>query len=146
MKHMCYSDLRHTFSSQVHSHLPLARHQTPFPTTQTLCFAKQQRCVKGNATALILNLGTPPKATIHPALLEGDLTLSHVLPPSGEVESSGAISISSTGNGSGVENAEVLNKGVVWRVEALPLDTMKWTIFPSTGLLLPGARRVWCEP
>lgn len=67
-----------------------------------------------------------PGPTIHPALLEADLILSH----------------DSTGSGSGIEDAEGLSERILWNVEALKLDTMNWTIFPSTGILLPGERRV----
>lgn len=70
-----------------------------------------------------------PGPTIHPALLEADLILSHDTPP--------------TVGGSGTEDAEGLSGSVLWNVEALQLDTMDWTIFPSTGLLLRGERRVW---
>lgn len=72
--------------------------------------------------------------TIHPALLDRSLRLSHAFPSSGAIDR--------TGGGSAIEVDDALSGRVMWNVEAIQLGTMNWTIFPSTGLLLPGERRV----
>lgn len=63
-----------------------------------------------------------------------------------------ASSSSGDGEANGVSALGGSQNGVVWSVSVLPqlsefgTSLMEWTVFPSSGLLLPGARCVWCHP
>ena len=79
-----------------------------------------------------------------PELLEGDLLLSYE-----SLASSSEIGGVAGGSGSGSDGTEGeggayggSEGGVLWRVEASVTDPtmMAWTVFPSTGLLLPGQK------
>lgn len=101
--------------------------------------------MNGDAAALNLSqVATPPAEILFPGLLEGDLLLSY-----GSVAPSAAASGISSSSGSGGDEAgseEGLygssEGGVVWSVDATVSNAsmMTWTVFPSTGLLLPGEK------
>lgn len=86
---------------------------------------------------LALTLKNVPEGALFPELVEGDLLVSYNDPTSqAQVSSSSSRSKSNgvEGNGDG---------GVVWTVQALQTSSLQdWTIFPSTGLLLPGKKWV----
>ena len=97
---------------------------------------RQERCVSGDATELALTVKTEPGETFFPGLVEGDVLLSFT-PIDSQAQSSS--SASSSGNGTG--------SGLVWTVQAVETtNLMVWTVFPSTGLLLPGQRCVHARP
>ena len=144
--------------------------------------------MEGDVGALNLTSLIVPGITIYPAMVEGDLVLSHesyaassavsdhsttagssalsvvssssdTVASSSEAGSGGSsnssnsssnIEVDGDGEGSGVDRYGGNHSGVVWRVTALEQSVsgesaMDWTIFPSTGLLLPGRRCVWCD-
>ena len=64
--------------------------------------------------------------------------------------SSSNINSGEDGEGSGVVTFGANHSGVIWNVSALQQSVsgesmMDWTIFPSTGMLLPGERCVRCD-
>lgn len=104
----------------------------------------KQTCVNGDADALILTAISQPDITFYPSLLEGDLMLSlksttSTTPTSFQEEepSTSGGSVAIVGNTA---------DGVVWNVSAFSTELMDWTVFPSTGLLLPGERYNACDP
>ena len=120
--------------------------------------------MSGDATNLALTLENKPGETFFPQLLEGDINISYsavastspavaVSDASGDSSSSsssGSGGRDGTGSDGGGGGGEGLNgdgeDGVVWLVKALwktaSTTLLDWTIFPSTGLLLPGQRCV----
>lgn len=144
--------------------------------------------MKGDVGALNLTSLKAPGITLYPAMVEGDLVLSHgsytasstssdhstntagssalsaasssseTVASSSEAGSGGRsnssynisngsskIEADGDGEGSGFVSFGRNHSGVVWRVAALEksvsgVSEMEWTIFPSTGLLLPGER------
>ena len=100
--------------------------------------------MSGNATGLNLTSPNLPEITYFPGLLEGDLLLSY--DPTANSNSSSGISSGSGSGGNGTEMEEGSHGGgeggVLWSVEASVVNAamMTWTIFPSTGLLLPGQK------
>lgn len=110
-----------------------------------------QRCVSADATALNLTQKAQPEITYFPELLEGALLLSYASAATSSSAKRGLITSSSSGSGSGGDG-ETGNEegsyggggegGVVWSLEASVSNPtmMNWTIFPSTGLLLPGQK------
>lgn len=112
-----------------------------------------QRCVNGSVDVLTLTVETEPTSpTIFPGWVEGRLLLSHdSLKGRAEGSSSRAGDSSSGGRGDEGQRDRALRgdpeDGVVWSVEALRLTpSMKWSMVPSTGLLLAGERRVDAWP
>lgn len=98
---------------------------------------------------LTLTVETEPETKLFPELIEGDIRLSF----NASTWGAGALSTTSgskSGSGGGTDSGEefpgdtIGEGGVVWTVQALQTAIVKkWTIFPSTGLLLPGKR--WVE-
>lgn len=147
----CASDLRRPFLQRINHHAYVL---------QTNCL--YQRCANGNAAALDFNLSRATNETFFPDMLEGDLLLSHVVSAAGsrmtstnKTEASLSENKTRRNRGHGGENGTSPygggQSGVVWKVSALPQlsdngrSMMNWTIFPSSGLLLPGQRCVWCD-
>lgn len=98
---------------------------------------------------LELAVETEPGISLFPQLVEGDIRLSFNASTSGAGLLS-ATSSSNSGGGGGTDSGEGFpgdrngEGGVVWTVQALPTAIVKkWTIFPSTRLLLPG--KSWVE-
>ena len=104
--------------------------------------------MSGDATALNLSqIVTPPTETFFPGLLEGDLLLSYESVASSTAASGISSGSGSGGGGDGAGSEEGLlygsgEGGVVWSVDATVSNAamMTWTVFPSTGLLLPGEK------
>ncbi|CAM9095530.1 unnamed protein product, partial [Laminaria digitata] len=99
----------------------------------------KQRCVNGDAAALNLTTQNEPGTMFFPEMLEGDLLLSHVAHSITNTSSSSG----GDGDGSGDVTHGGGQFGVVWSVAAPKSSVsgtsmMDWTVFPSTGLLLPG--------
>lgn len=95
-------------------------------------------CVDGDLAALSLVTVVEPESTFHPSLLEGDLTLSLEDTNSevtGTVTTSALPSLSQSAS-----NAGNTSGAVVWNVSAISVNDLEWTVFPATGLLLPGTR------
>lgn len=85
-------------------------------------------CADGGVDALTLNITKRPERTFYPNLLEGELQLSLADTYSGSCGGAGG--------------------RVAWSVSYRPSpgsaqDEDDWTVFPSTGLLLPGERWVF---
>ena len=127
----------------------------------------------GDAAALNLTTQEMPGITFYPDMLEGDLRLSLGTYASGSAagnrstttnttESSASLGMlsrsdplasSSDAVNNGSSGGDVLHTegqaGVIWRimVQRQPEQgpRMSWTIFPSTGLLLPGERCLRCD-
>lgn len=82
-------------------------------------------------------LSEPDKA-YSPNMLEGALLLT--------LNDDETVTTTSSAGGSGVvvSGGGGTEGGVIWNVSALPFPSgeglMDWTVFPSTGLLLPGER------
>lgn len=118
-----------------------------------------QRCADGDAAALHLDRPSDSNETFFPDMLEGDLVLSYNVPASSSAMTSPSdtgISISSNVGGEHAEGSAIniqdgSRSGVIWIVSAMPqlftsgASMMSWTIFPSSGLLLPGKRCVRCD-
>lgn len=112
----------------------------------------QERCVNGDPGSLRLATDTQPITTFYPQMLEGKLLLS--LDP---VTSTAATASTGTGTGTGSSSFDAAGSdvGVAWSIstssvvvsdgeegdgEELGAGVMDWTVYPSTGLLLPGQR------
>lgn len=107
--------------------------------------AKVQVCAGGGVDALTLSSIEQPDATFYPNLLEGDLLLS--LAPSSPSDTTSGTEDQSTTAAS--KSCSGTAGRVAWRVSGLwssPSDSIStqeqddWTVFPSTGLLLPGEK------
>lgn len=101
--------------------------------------------MSGDAAELNLVQTSTPGITYFPGLLEGDLLLSYE--PTASSSATGDVSGGSVGGSSGdgaeVEEGSIGGEdGVLWSVQASVADLtmMTWTVFPSTGLLLPGEK------
>lgn len=98
----------------------------------------------GNASTLALTLETEPAIEVFPQLIEGDIRLSYNASASESFALSSRSSSSdgsdnATGSGEGFLEVRNDDGGVVWTVQALQTASVgNWTIFPSSGLLLPG--------
>ncbi len=95
-------------------------------------------CADGGVDALTLSTTTQPEQTFYPNLLEGELLLS--LAPSESDTTNGTEGGDAYGGSCGGTGGRV-----VWSVSYRPSpdsaqDEDDWTVFPSTGLLLPGER------
>lgn len=83
-------------------------------------------CLGGSAEGLSLSVRSHPDTTIHPSLLQAELLL----------ELTSVEALTATNSAGGLEG-----KAVMWNASALASNLLPpWTIFPSTGLLLPGQR------
>lgn len=102
---------------------------TPFFALPPCRPARQQTCLDSQADRLSLSVVSSPEITFSPDLLVGNLLLE-LLSDDSQTTSANA----STTDG-------MDETGVMWNVSALSSGTSSaWTIFPSTGLLLPGQR------
>ncbi|CAN0008375.1 unnamed protein product, partial [Scytosiphon promiscuus] len=111
----------------------------------------EETCVSGDPGLLSLTAISTPGDTFYPDMLLGDLLLSLDADAAagGDVSGVSTPSGASSSGGSSMGGTAVGTEGgVVWNVSALPVmlsssvaaaeDLMTWTVFPSTGLLLPG--------
>lgn len=101
--------------------------------------------MSGDSTALNLVQTSTPGITYFPGLLEGGLLLSYE--PTASSSATGSVSGGSasgiSGDGAEVEEGSHGGEGgMLWSVQASVADPtmMTWTVFPSTGLLLPGEK------
>ncbi|CAM9320353.1 unnamed protein product, partial [Sphacelaria rigidula] len=94
------------------------------------CYSRvsgEETCLDNQAGRLSLSVVTSPEITFPPHVLEGDLLLELL-----------SDHFQTTSTNSSTSN-RMDGTGVVWNVSALSSGTSApWTIFPSTGLLLPG--------
>lgn len=105
--------------------------------------------------ALAANVSASNRSAINttgPSASWGASSTSEAGASSNEVDSISSNNSSSgdDGNGSGAAVYGGSDIGVVWNVAALQQSIggntmMEWTVFPSTGLLLPGERYVRCS-
>ncbi|CAM9801896.1 unnamed protein product, partial [Hapterophycus canaliculatus] len=108
----------------------------------------QETCVSGDPGSLRLAVDTEPVTTFYPEALEGQLRLS--LDP---VTATAAGALIGTSTGDSSLDAATSGVGVAWSISAasfvfsgekegegeeLGAGVMDWTVYPSTGLLLPG--------
>lgn len=106
------------------SFLPLAHSLPPsLPPAGDL----KKKCLQGQTETLTLDLFEEPDPTYFPSLLEGNLKLSL-----------GVATTTATAPtiGNGLGNVG----GVMWNGSAVASEFMNWTLFPSSGLLLPGEK------
>lgn len=92
-----------------------------------LVLPTEKTCVSDDTNALTLAVLSEPDTTFFPNLLEGELLLSH---PGVEDDE-------------GTTNSGGWDGGVIWNASAISTGTgtpMTWTVFPSSGLILPGER------
>ncbi|CBJ26637.1 adhesin-like protein [Ectocarpus siliculosus] len=95
-----------------------------------------ETCVTGDPGLLSLTVLSEPADAVYPTMLDGDLLLT--------LNDDETVTTSSSAGGSGVALSAGAGTegGVIWNVSALVLSSeeglMEWTVFPSTGLLLPG--------
>lgn len=113
----------------------------PLPRNDT----KMQVCANGGVDNLTLSTTNQPEATFYPNLLEGDLLLS--LAPyasdtksTEEGESTADSSRSCSGTGGRVAWSVLGQWSSPGTLSTQEQDQGNWTVFPSTGLLLPGER------
>lgn len=103
---------------------------------------KVQVCADGSVDALTLSITNRPEATFYPDLLEGDLELA--LAPSASVTTSteDAQATTSSRSCSGTGGRVAWSVSGLWSSQG-SISTQErgdWTVFPSTGLLLPGEK------
>ncbi|CBJ33868.1 probable extracellular nuclease (ISS) [Ectocarpus siliculosus] len=95
-----------------------------------------ETCVTGDPGLLSLTVLSEPADAVFPTMLDGELLLT--------LNDDETVTTSSSAGGSGVALSAGAGTegGVIWNVSALLLSSeeglMEWTVFPSTGLLLPG--------
>lgn len=88
-----------------------------------------------------------PGDTFFPELVEGDLLLWYDT-ETDQVEASSSLSDTDENGGSNDSfSGDGTGGGIVWTVQALnQTSLLDWTVFPSTGLLLPNRRYVRAVP
>lgn len=110
----------------------------------------RQTCLAGELDSLHLTTEAEPATTFYPTMVEGYLVVSlgTTLAPAvaATANTSDGVARDAFDEGGGGSTAA----GVVWNVSASSLlvngeerlgeGLMDWTVFPSTGLLLPGQR------
>ena len=126
----------------------------PNPNPRDQTNTSLEMCIRGDPQSLHLTVDAQPATTFYPNVLEGYLHLSLDL-VSGS-DAAGVNANSSTSDSGAVRRSsgsQSTRTGVVWNASALAVVSqkeegateeremeMEWTIFPSTGLLLPGQR------
>ncbi|CAM9462085.1 unnamed protein product, partial [Ectocarpus sp. 12 AP-2014] len=95
-----------------------------------------ETCVTGDPGLLNLTVLSTPVDAVFPTMLDGELLVTLNDDETVTTTSSAGDTGVSVSWGAGTEG------GVIWNVSALPFSSgegsMEWTVFPSTGLLLPG--------
>ncbi|CAN0005479.1 unnamed protein product [Ectocarpus fasciculatus] len=98
-----------------------------------------ETCVTADPGLLNLTVLSTPIGAVFPTMLDGALLLT--------LNDDGTVTTTTTTSAGGPEvvvsgGAGGTEGGVIWNVSALPISSgdgsMEWTVFPSTGLLLPG--------
>ncbi|CAM9271368.1 unnamed protein product, partial [Ectocarpus sp. 8 AP-2014] len=95
-----------------------------------------ETCVTGDPGLLNLTVLSGPADAVFPIMLDGELLLAL------NDDETATSSSSAGGSGVVVSGGGRTEGGVIWNVSALLMSSeeglMEWTVFPSTGLLLPG--------